>query len=42
MLGIEYPIIRMAWVSDASLAAAVSMAGSGIIGAMNRPGMAKK
>lgn len=38
MLGIEYPIIQggMAWVSDASLAAAVSNGGGlGIIGAMN-------
>lgn len=41
LLGIEYPVIQggMAWVSDASLAAAVSAAGGlGIIAAGNAPG----
>ena len=38
LLGIEYPVLQggMAWISDASLAAAVSNAGGlGIISAMN-------
>lgn len=41
LLGIEYPVIQggMAWVSDASLAAAVSSAGGlGVIAAGNAPG----
>lgn len=41
LLGIEYPVIQggMAWVSDASLAAAVSAAGGlGVIAAGNAPG----
>lgn len=40
LLGIEYPILQggMAWVSDASLASAVSMAGGmGLIAAANAP-----
>lgn len=43
LLGIEYPIFQggMAWVSDASLAGAVSNAGGlGIIAGMNSNGRA--
>ena len=40
VLGIKYPVLQggMAWVANASLAAAVSNAGGlGIIGAMSAP-----